>query len=31
MLQALAQTLDNPFVNSTVSAFQGNWLLDFIG
>ncbi|KAG2453756.1 hypothetical protein HYH02_001967 [Chlamydomonas schloesseri] len=30
MLAALATSLDNAFTNSTVSAFQGNWLIDFI-
>eukprot|EP00198_Chlamydomonas_reinhardtii_P013063 XP_001702400.1 sterol sensing 5-transmembrane protein [Chlamydomonas reinhardtii] len=30
MLSALATGLDNSFTNSTVSAFQGNWLIDFI-
>ncbi|KAG2445676.1 hypothetical protein HXX76_000284 [Chlamydomonas incerta] len=30
MLAAVAASLDSAYVNSTVSAFQGNWLIDFI-
>ncbi|KAG2484795.1 hypothetical protein HYH03_016448 [Edaphochlamys debaryana] len=29
MLAALGTALDNSYVNSTVSAFQGNWLIEF--
>ncbi|GFR43592.1 hypothetical protein Agub_g4689 [Astrephomene gubernaculifera] len=30
MLRALTAVLDCPYTNATISAFQGNWLLDFI-
>ncbi|KAG2483200.1 hypothetical protein HYH03_017935 [Edaphochlamys debaryana] len=31
MLSSLALALDDDYTNATISAFQGNWLLEFIG